>query len=47
MDFYQLFKIIDAASLGLKKEEYRIILEIFLVPDEALDPVSLILRMKV
>lgn len=37
MNFYQLFKIIDAASLGLSKEEHSIILETFLVSDEVLD----------
>ena len=39
MNFYQLFKVIDAASLGMNDEEYNIILETFLVPDEALDRV--------
>ena len=39
MNFYQLFKIIDAACLGMSKEEYSIILETFLVSDEALDRV--------
>ena len=39
MNFYQLFKIIDAASLGMSEDEYSIILETFLVSDEALDRV--------
>ena len=39
MKFYQLFKIIDAASLGLSEEEHSIILETFLVSDEVLDRV--------
>ena len=37
MNFYQVFKIIDATSLGLSEEEYSIILETFLVSDEELD----------
>ena len=37
MNFYQLLKIIDATGLGMSKEEYSILLETFLVPDEALD----------
>ena len=39
MNFYQLFKVIDAASLGMNDEEYKIILETFLDPDEELDRV--------
>ena len=39
MNFYQLFKIIDAASLGMSEDEYSIILETFLVSDKALDRV--------
>ena len=39
MNFHQIFKVIDAASLGMSDEEYNIILETFLVPDEALDRV--------
>ena len=37
MKLYQLFKIIDAASLGMSKEEGRIILETFLESDKELD----------
>ena len=33
MNFHQIFKVIDAASLGMSDEEYNIILETFLVPD--------------
>ena len=39
MKFYQLFKIIDAASFGLSEEEHSIIVETFLVSDEVLDRV--------
>ena len=39
MNFYQIFKVIDAASLGMNDEEYKIILETFLDPDEELDRV--------
>ena len=36
MNFYQLFKTIDAVGLGMSKEEYSIT---FLVSDESLDRV--------
>ena len=37
MSFYQLFKFIDDAGLVMSKKKYSIILETFLVSEEALD----------